>query len=344
MKRLVVIMLPLGALAVLAAGDQEELIWQEGKWVRPAAPAKGTPAGELGILRRDFDRKRYAAVVRTAKSFQKRHRGDPLLEEIFCLAGDAELHRGRHWQAYKWYDRQLRAFPNGKRVERTLERQMRVAEAFLAGKRRRVLLFFSLSAEEEGIEILERVAALAPSTSRAETALLAIADHYYGKRKWGMAADSCEKFLEVYPKSPRAGHAELRLAEALWRSYRGPLWDDTPLIEAEQRYRTFVEHHPAAAQQANVPEILKEIYAQRARKPYEIGRFYVRTGHPVAAAYYFRLVGKEYADTRWAREAQALLFKLRPSGAPREPARAGKGLDRTAQEAESGRGKKEARQ
>jgi len=344
MKPLAVILLPLGALTVLAAGDQKELIWQEGKWVRPAAPAKGTPAGELGILRRDFDRKRYAAVARKAKGFQKRHRGHPLLEEVFCLAGDAEMRRGRYWQAYKWYDKQLRAFPKGKRVERTLERQMRIAEAFLAGKKRRVLLFLPLSAEDEGIEILERVAALAPRTPRAETALLAIADHHYGKRKWAKAADWYERFLEVYPKSPRAGHAELRLAEVLWRSYRGPLWDDTPLVEAEQRYRTFVDRHPAAAQRANVPDILKEIHAQRARKPYEIGRFYVRAGQPGAAAYYFRLVGKEYADTRWAREAQALLYRLGSSGASKEPAPAGKRMGRTAQEAESGPGMEEARQ
>ncbi len=125
-----------------------------------------------------------------------------------------------------------------------------------------------------------------------------------------MAADAYEQFLTLMPKSPRAPQAELALADALLRSYRGPSWDETPLIEAQQRYKAFAEKYPAEAKKAQVEQILKEIHSARAEKQYETGRYYIRTHKGEAAAYHFRLVIENYSDTRWAPKAQAELTKL----------------------------------
>ena len=314
MRQAAIVLLSMGLLAGLAAGE-EELIWREGKWVRQAKPAEGTAAGELAAIRRKMDRKKYAAAAKRAKRFLKRYPADPLREEVLGLAGEAELRRGRHWQAYTWYEKQLGEFPSGAGVGRALERETEIAQVFLAGKKRRVAGIFMFSCEDDGIEILERIADFAPGTPQAEEALLTIADHHYGKSRWADAAGGYELFLRLYAQSPRAPRAELRLAEALLRSYRGPAWDEAPLIEAEQRYKAFAAQRPAAARRARVEKILEAIHLARAEKQYEIGRFYLRTRRPTAAAYYFRLVAKDYADTHWAGRAMAGLGGLeRPGG------------------------------
>ena len=292
MRQAWIVLLWLGLSAGLAAGN-EELIWRDGKWVRQAEPVEGTPAGEVAIIRRDLDGGKHRAAVKHAKRFLKRYGDDPLREVVLGLAGDAELRRGRHWPAYQWYEKQLAEFPAGSGVDRALAREMEVAKAFLAGKKRRVAKVFVVSAEGEGIEILERIADLVPGTERAEVALLTIADHHYDKSKWADASASYEGFLKLYPKSSRAAHAELRLAESLLRAYRGPAWDQTPLLEAEQRYKAFAAQRPAAARQARVAEILAEIHSFRAEKQYQIGRFYARTRKPAAAAFYYRLVARD---------------------------------------------------
>ncbi len=311
--------LMIGLLAGLAAGEGDELIWRDGQWVRQPAPAKGSPVGELALIRRDVDAKKYAAAVKHARGFLKRYPNEPLRGEVLWLAGEAEMGRGRYWDAYGWYEKLLvePEFRAGSLFDRALDREMEIARAYLAGKKRRVAAVFVISGEQDGIEMLERIAnEHAPGTPRAEQALLTLAEHYFGKSEWADAVAGYEGFLKSYGKSPWAPQAELRLAEALRLSYRGPSWDEAPLIEAEQRYKAFAASYPAAARRAGVAEILEEIRSERARKQYEIGQFYARTRAPGAAAIYFRLVADEYGQTRWAPRAQKALSRLEPPQAP----------------------------
>jgi outer membrane protein assembly factor BamD (BamD/ComL family) len=61
-----------------------------------------------------------------------------------------------------------------------------------------------------------------------------------------------------------------------------------------------------------VPKIIKEVRSARAAKQYQVGRFYLRTGKTQSAAYYFRLVARDFADTEWAGRARAELTKISP--------------------------------
>ena len=300
----------MAALALPALGQETELIWKDGKWVEMAKPAEGTPEGEAAILRQHLDRGRYAEAVKVAKRMIKRYPGHPLTEEAYGLAGDAELRRGRYWQAYRWYERQIAAFPGGRYLERALEREMEIAKAFLAGKKRLLGGFMPIGAEKTGIEILDRIAQRSIGSERAEVALLTIADHYFDQREWEAACDHYQNFLALFPKSPRAAHAEVRAAESFHRAYRGPLWDETPLVEAQQRYLALRRNRPAKSAELKVDQLLEELRAERAAKQYEIGQFYLRTGSKDAAAFYFALVKKDYGDTRWGKRAGEALQRL----------------------------------
>ena len=317
--------LVLGAAALLAVpvwGQEKELIRREGKWVKLPKPAKGTPAGEAAIVRQLVDKRKFRSALRSAKKFLKRHPTHKLREDVLSLAGDAAMGRGRYWEAYEWYEKQISEFPTGPRLERALDKEMTIARAFLAGKRRVALKVLRLKAHDEGIEIMHRVAEHAPGTERAELALLAVADHHYGAGQWQAAVDSYDAYLRLFPKSRRAIHARLRAAEAMRRSYRGPKWDETPLIEAEQRYKDFAMRHPATARKIGVDKVLKELRSARAAKRYEVGRYYMRTGKRQSAAYYFRLVAKDFADTEWAGKALTELAKIAsPAKAPTKAAK-----------------------
>ena len=328
MKAHITLLLALAAatasVSAADADDERELIWRDGKWVRQAPAQEGTPAGELAIVRRDMDKKDYAKAVKHAKRFLKRYPYDPLAEEILALGGDAQMARGRYWDAYKLYERQLQRYPIGLLAERSMQREMEIAQAWLAGRKRRLAGALPIPATEDALEALEKIAERAAGSDRGQTALLTIADHYFDQGKWSAAAETYDGFLKMYAKSPRAGHAELRAAEAYRRSYRGAFWDETPLIEAEQRYKAFAQRHPAQARRAKVEQALGQIHEDRAAKQYEVGRFYVRLNQPGAATHYFNIVLTEYADTPWASRAQAEMAKLPPAiagaGSPPQPA------------------------
>jgi len=318
MTRLTGILILVAVLAVPAAGEQTELILEDGKWAPQPAPAKGTPEGEAAIVRHELDEGRDAKAVRAAKGFLKRYSLHPLRESVLSMAGDAEMRRGDYWQAHLYFKKQLAEFPKGALSDRAMDRQMQIAKAFLAGRKRKFAGFMKIGAGGDGVDILEDIAVVAPTSDRAEEALMTIGDYYFDSARWDEAAAEYDGFLSLYPKSERVPRARMQAAEAFRRAYRGPAYDETPLIEAEQRYKALLRDHPAAAAEGNAEEILQQIHSDRALKQLTIARFYLRIDRKQAAAFYFRLVRDEYGDTTWGEQAGELLAGLAESPEPVE--------------------------
>jgi outer membrane protein assembly factor BamD (BamD/ComL family) len=298
--------------AVLAAGSpralaQEEYEWKDGNWVKVASPAKGTPAGECALIRQYVQQGSNRTAVREAERFLKKYPLEPSAEEVLMLAGRAEIARGRYFQAYEWFERQLNQFPNGPLFERALIHDYEVAEAFLAGKKRIVWGIFYLPAQDDGLLILAKIAEHAPGSALAEKSLMRIGDYHYQERDYAEAVQAYDRYLEVFARAERASYAMLQAARASLASYRGTEFDDTPLLEARQRYQMFSQRFPLQADRADVPRILEQIRVSLARKAYTTAEFYERTGRRDPAQYYYRLVMEQYPQTEWeARSASAL--------------------------------------
>ena len=141
----------------------------------------------------------------------------------------------------------------------------------------------------------------------AQRSLLCVADFHYGKGQWAEALDAYDAFLELFAKSPKGPYAMVQSARAAWACYRGLQFDDTALLEAEQRFRTLLESYPAAAAKSGARQMLRQISAARAHKLQTTARFYERTGKPSAAVFYYRQIIEQYPDTQWARNAKVAL-------------------------------------
>lgn len=315
-----------------AAAAQDEYEWKDGKWVAVSAPAKGTPQGELAQIRQYVDKGQGHDAVKAAEKFLKQYADSPEAEEVMTLAAAGELSREHYFQAYEWYEKQLTQYPSGQYAERAMEREYDIAEAFLKGKKRIVLAIFYVPAQDDGISILGKIAEHAPGSNLAEKSLMRIADYHYGKGDYAEAAADYDRYMDVFSKTPRAAYAMLQAAKSSYASFRGIEWDDTPLLEAQQRYRTYAERFPMQAEQANVPRTLETIRVTMAHKMYGVALFYERVHRPDAAKFYYRLVIRTYPGTPWELAASGSLARLgtfttlggqTPSSAPTtEPASA----------------------
>ncbi len=290
-----------------AEGEYE---WVGGQWIEAAAPAEGSPAGELALIRRHQADGRRRETVRAGKKFLDKYPDDARGEEAMLLAGEAELDAHRYWQAYEWYKRLADEHPNGKFYERALDRQFKVAEAFLAGKKRIVLGFLRISAYGDGQEILFSIAAHSPGSALAERALMRVAEFYFNRRDYVEAIETYDEYLEMFPKSHRSSLAMLRGAQASLADYRGPAHEDTPLIEARQRFLMFAEQFPDDAAKIGVDRILDQITSERARKAFEGAAFYERIDRPAPAKICYQYVVADYGDTEWAAQARERISRL----------------------------------
>jgi outer membrane protein assembly factor BamD (BamD/ComL family) len=289
------------------------MIWDGQKWVSAPTPQPGTPAGELEIIRQLIDQNENDDAIEAAERFLQQWPIHPGSEEAMNLAGQAEMNRGNFWNAYNdWFERQVTNYPNGQFFDRALDREFRIAEAFLEGRKRKVWKIFRLSAEEEGLDMLLRIASHAPGTEIAERALMRAADWHFSNENYDDAVDAYDAFVNTNPQSPRRAYAMLQAAKAELLRFQGVRWEDRPLKDARERFTVFAQAYPQAARRENIPAILQEIYLTLAHKSYQTGAFYERTKHPRAAAFYYQKTVEEYPDTQWAAQAQQRIAALGP--------------------------------
>lgn len=307
-------------LGLSFAMAQDTLEWTGEGWAQAAKPARGTPAGELALIRQYVQKGQAHAALKAVDEFMKKYATSAQAEEALMLGGQAEFNRGHYFQAFERYEKQLAQFPAGQYSERALSREYDIAEAFLAGKKRIVLGFLLVPAQDDGIMILKRIAEHAPGTAVADKALLRVGDYFYAKRRWPESIEGYDNYLKIFPKSEHAPYAMLQGARASLNHYRGPRYDETPLLEAQQRFGEFRTQFPGPAEKANVSQILDGIHQARARKQFATGEFYERTHKAPAAEFYYRYTADQYADTPYGPQAQARLGKVTPRAAAQRAA------------------------
>ena len=310
------------ASLVLCAGvcsaQQYERV--DGKWVLITPPVAGTPAGDLRLIRQAVQNHSDGAAVAGAKAFIKKYPGDGGQEEVMMLAAQAEIHRGRLWQAYNdWTEKQLTQYPAGKFSQRALQWEYDIGDAFLNGKKRVALGIFLLSAEPEGLQILHRIVEHAPGSALGDRALLRIAGYHFNHRNWAEAILAYDEYVKLFRNGGGASYASLQAARASFLAYRGPQFDDAPLLDSEQRFKIFREHYPVQATKDEVDRTLANIRDLRAQKLLTTAEFHRRTGPVQAQAFYYRQVIEQFPQTpsaELAKERLARLGDLTPASAP----------------------------
>jgi len=294
-------------LAALAGGSAraDEYILKDGKWVAAPKPAKGTAEGELALIRQQIEEKNFKTARASADAFLKDHPDSPSCEEAMLLGAQAELDNGMYYQAFERLEALLAKYPNGLFLERALTREMEVANAFLAGKKRIVGRVLRLPAADEGLTILRKISEHAPGTDIAERALLRIGEYHFEQKEYRDSADAYDEFLTLNPKSARVPHTMALAAQSMHESFKGVPYDETPLVEAEARFKALIAQYPDEARKARAADMVREIVAIRGERSYETAKFYERTGKPQSAIFYYRQVVEEFPSTVWASEARA---------------------------------------
>lgn len=314
----VMMMLAVGACSQESTPvDQHE--FRDGQWVAATRPSKDTVEGHVALIRLKVAKGQNVQALKEAKEFLKQHPQDLGREEVMMLAGQAELNRGRLFQAFEWFKRQWDEYPAGTFSERALQKEYEIAEAFLAGKKRIVAEIFFLPARDEGLEILQKILEQAPGSVIAERAILRIAEDHFAHREYAESAQAYDRHLVMFGKSAKVRDVMLQAAKATHLSYAGDGYDSGSLIDAQQRYQTFAEQYPQTARKAGVESIVAVIDQQRAQDEFSTAQFYERVGSPRAAAFYYGRVRDRHAQSNLAKPAELALRRLGDVRPPTPP-------------------------
>jgi outer membrane protein assembly factor BamD (BamD/ComL family) len=292
---------------------------QTNQWVQVAEPVPGTEDGDLDIARQWLAKGEYKTVLKILKNWMSTYgKSAPRYPEALYIQGTAYLERGLYREAHAAYQELLSDYPGSEYAENALSADFRVAEQYLAGKRKRIwggLLWFK--DEEGGLAIMDDVVANYADTPLAEMAAMAKAEYYFSRGDFELAESEYATFARNYPRSRWHARALLLSARCAQARFAGVKFDEAPLIEAAERYRQFRKEYPVIAEREGVSTALDQIAATRADKALDIGRFYEKTQHYEAAKYYYRETVLRWPGTPAAAEARTRLAGI---GEPLEEA------------------------
>ena len=130
---------------------------------------------------------------------------------------------------------------------------------------------------------------------------------YIKEKDYALASAQLDRLLRDFPTSPLQPDALVDLARCDDLQSHTAALDQTETERALQRYNQFVDQYPG---HARVPEAKARIQVLRdrlAEKLLRSGRLYSKLGREKAAEFYLRRVVSEYPESKWVKEASALL-------------------------------------
>lgn len=303
----VVVALAMGGYVGLPSAGQETFELTGDGWAQVAAPEPGTPEAALQTIRKALAEDRGKEALELADAWIEANPGNGYMPMALLLRGDAKVALNDYWEALYDYEQVILSYPASAEYLTAIEREYGIAQVFLDGYKRKLLGLRLLPTGGEGEELMIRVQERAPGSRVGHDASLALSDYYFNQQQMTLAAEAYDLFMENYPDSDRREWALLRLIQANLARFKGPRFDGTGLIEADERLQQYALEYPASAERIGVAGLRERITESLARRDLSTADWYARRGDPVAAATMYRRLVEEFPQSRAAREAIAWL-------------------------------------
>ena len=235
-------------------------------------------------------------------------------EMLFC--------KGKYAKAARSYDKFLAEYYHESELYKAaLVRQFHIGTAFLAGQKKTVLGVFKMKGYAEGNKIMERISNLAgldDPNGIGIKAAVAVAESLERRGKFN---EAYFKWSEIWETGQIGGDALLGMARCKYAAYKGTKYDASVLIgqpfsvesyydSAKGCYEKFKLRWPQNTEE--IDEILKEIDEKLAEKQFSIGRYYQKIGNKESAYHYYRMVIRDWPDSKAAEMAEQMMSDKGP--------------------------------
>ncbi|MHC4995167.1 MAG: outer membrane protein assembly factor BamD, partial [Planctomycetota bacterium] len=283
------------------------------------APDPNTPEGELHAVRQLIAAQKGKEAVKAGEEWIKAYPNHPLLADAYILRGDAHTLNNDYYKALFDYEYVARAYPGSDQFNAALERELKIAQTFGTGVKRRLWGMRLITAYSESEELLIRIQERAPGSKIAERAGIELANQYYTRSEMENAAEAYDLFLQNFPKSQWAELAMQRQVLANIATFKGPRFDATGLVEAQRRLLEYKNAFPAAAEQIGADALLTRIDETLATRSLLVAQWYETKKDKVSAIFMYKRVIRDHAGSAAAQKALEALAKLDPQSRDIDP-------------------------
>jgi outer membrane protein assembly factor BamD (BamD/ComL family) len=303
MKRIAAIFI---VLFLLVSVSQAHAYWiwtpKTGKWVNPKNAAKSSPKEQFEFAKDFYSGKKYEDAAREFKKLLKVYPKTFEAAESQYYLGLIDDAQGNLYAAYQAYQKVIDKYPFSERIPQIIEREYKIAEAFMAGEKRKAMGIV-LPVDNPAIEIFDKVVENSTYGPLAAVAQYKLGLVLKGVLRYYEAEEAFNKVVSSYPDSEWVAPAKFQIASCRAAVSRGPEYDQGSATEAKDQFEAFVKEHPDAVLSAEAQKNIEKLNEKEAASNYNIARFYEKQKAFGAAKIYYNDVINAYPNSQWAAKA-----------------------------------------
>ncbi|MEM7718399.1 MAG: outer membrane protein assembly factor BamD [Pseudomonadota bacterium] len=158
-------------------------------------------------------------------------------------------------------------------------------------------------APDDAARLFGEVERLYPYSEWAKRALVMQAFSYHRGRDYESARGAAQRYLSTFPADEDAAWAQYLLALSYYDQIDDVGRDQALTLEALQALRAVIEEYPESEYSRSAILKFDLAFDLLAAKEMEVGRYYLKRGHYVAAINRFRVVVEDFQTTTQTPEA-----------------------------------------
>jgi outer membrane protein assembly factor BamD (BamD/ComL family) len=313
-------------------------VFRAGHWEEEPAAVPGTLEGDMASAKMLHDQKEYGDAAKVfewiARRAERAKNADAYEDALFWQARSLEMD-GHLPAARRAYNKLMTKFPYTHYRAEAVASQIKIGENWLDDIRNEMervksgddsvwdvlpAIHFEkekpfLSAESNALSTFQAAFIQDPQGPRADYCLNNVAAVNFFRERWGDADRYYTLLAETNPRSPLAAGAVEKAIQAKINSITGIDYDTTKLAEARQQCDLALRRYPELMEKdrkhGTITRTIQVVNDLQAEKDFNIAEYYRRTGRIGSAYFYYEIVTRRYAGTKWAERAQERIEELR---------------------------------
>jgi outer membrane protein assembly factor BamD (BamD/ComL family) len=290
----------------------ESSLGRSGKWVRDRAEDQYNVALEA------FNNGDYSTARKAARRVTAVWPLSDYAASAQYLQGRCYEAEGLDEKAFTTYQTLLEKHPKAVNYEEVLERQLHIANRFLAGQWFRLWgVIPAFPSMDKTAEMYRKIIAKGPHSEIAPTAQLSIGAAYERKDNLPEAARAYITAADRYSdQKGLAAEALYRAAQTYRRQAKKAEYDQGLAGEAIAAFTDFIGLHPDDPRVAEAQEIILDLKTEQARGALEVARYYEKKNRAAGALVYYNEVIIKAPASSYADIARARIAELKKDTAP----------------------------
>ena len=235
-------------------------------------------------------------------------------------AADAYGKAGMKYKQFQCLEQLIEGFPDRIDFEKVITQEYKIGNEFTKGHRDLSLSWLPwIKDKNRAPEIYETILRQAPFAKFAPELKLRLGRMYIADGKNKQALATFRKLIKQHPKSKEAKYARFELANSLVQlSIKAGDGDGSYAREAEDVLNETLKIYPKDSETLWIKESIKETDDVRAKRLYNLAKFYKGRKNPEAATRYFNDLIARFPDSDYVDAAEKQLAELDKDYKPKD--------------------------